>query len=298
MPFSLRRLTKLQLIALFLLAFFTITAFTMIRPWSKAKQDPVNAQTAANEAAAADTDLYINRVLLSPNLRDVIKVVGNRFEKPGKERVTWLGTISRPSSSATKNALRLTLEYPGKLRLEEDDNGKQKVTVFDGTKLDKQGDALKKSDEDEIESLLADTVDHFFEAQAQGQAMRYLGSRFRISAPLDNETPKNSTYKGPFYDLYEVIEQTDFKKEAKLQRKAYGFNSDTQLLEIVRYQADRNGVPVNVEVKYGGWRKVEDQQVPTTITRLEDDRPVLMVELSTTTFSKKADDGIFTLPKK
>ena len=300
MPFSFRRLSKTHFIALFLLACLVVTGLTMSRKSRSAsavnRQAPHLSPVIAG--AASDSDSYINRVLLSPQLRDVIKIVGNRFEKPGKERVTWLGTISRPSLSATKLPIRLILEYPGKLRLEEEENGKQKITVFDGIKLDKQGDDLKKSDEDEIESLLADTVDHFFEAQVQGQAMRYLGSRFRITEPLADETPKNSTYKGPLYDLYEVIEQTNFKKETRLQRKAYGFNSDTQLLEIVRYQTDRNGVSVDVEVKYSGWKKVEDQQVPTTITRLEDGKSVLTVELSAASFSQKADDGIFTLPKK
>ena len=289
MPFSLRKLTKLNLLALCILAVTVITALTMTRHrWLSP-----TAQAQTQNAVVADVAVfnpYVERVTLPPNLRDVIKIIGNRFEQAGKERLTLDGVLTRPTTGAAKSATRLITEYPDKLRPEEDDGKAKKVTLFDGKKLDKQGDTLKQSDEDEIESLLYDSVDRFFAGQAEGQAMRYLGARFR---PKDAD-PK--TYKGPLYDLYEVIDQIKLKKEIRQQRKTYSFNSDTQFLEAVQYQIDRAGTPVNVQVKYSGWKKIEDQYVPTSIVRHEDGKQVLALDITTVTVGKKADDGIFTLP--
>jgi hypothetical protein len=248
-----------------------------------------SAQTADVSAAAVDdNDLYVSRVEVWPQLTEALSAAGDRLEKRDKERLTLLGTISRPREYAERRALRLVLELPGRLRLEEQDGSKTDVTVFDGKDVKKAGKALKKEDEDAVESLVFDTVDNFFLSQRRGQTIRYLGSRFRAqeAGPVD---------RAAYYDLYEVGDHLAFKQKQTVRRKVFFFNSDTQLLERVRYRDDDGGQPVNVEVRFSGWSRVEGQALPTSVTRLENGEPVLILEFTSAALGRRMDDGIFAL---
>jgi hypothetical protein len=185
---------------------------------------------------------------------------------------------------------RLFLELPHRMRLEEQ-GAQPRVTGFDGSSGWALGSNLSDADQNVIETLIFDSADHFFLGQTQGMANRALGSRFR----LDDGTDAN--YAGPFYDIYQVMDHVGTGSTVRQQPKLFYFNSDTQLLERVRYRIERNGAAVNVETRITDWKRVNNQRVPSTITRLEDDKPALTITIASTVIGPRVADGAFNNPQ-
>lgn len=275
--------------AKFVLAFLAMVVAIMAvtftaRAWrdkkgSAVKQDVVTTQPMSSPKAIS----YVRRARLWPQLRYASEVLGDRLEKPGKERLILIGHLRRASKKNENRPTRLILEFPDRLRLEEQDG----VTIYNSNDFASSNGVLKKNEQDEVESLLFDSADHFFASQMQGAATRFLGSRFRL------DDGKNPHYDGPFYDLYQVTDRIAVEKKIREQPKLYFFNSDTHLLERVRYQVERDGAPIRVEVSISGWRKVDGQQIPGAITRAEDSAPVLSLSITSAAVGIKQNDGIF-----
>lgn len=204
-------------------------------------------------AATIDPRQYVQRWRLQPQLREALRQLGDRLERPGKERLTLLGTLTRLSGSQVETApFRLITEFQNRMRLEEQVGTQLRVTVFNGSNAAKLGGPVNRRDEDLIETLVFDSVDNYLIKQTQGAATRFLGSRFR----LDNGEAEN--YSGSYYDLYQTTDQIRIGPSIREQSKQYYFNSDTQLLEHVRYEIQPEGARVSVEVQITGWRKVLD----------------------------------------
>jgi len=279
---SRRRSTKF--ILTFVMAVIAITAVTFTawawrdKKGSASKQDAV----AAQPARALNATGHVRRGLLWPQLRPMSKALGDRLETPGKERLVLIGALRRASKKNENRPTRLILEFPDRLRLEEQDG----VTVYNNDFASSKG-VLKRNERDEVESLLFDFVDHFFASQMQGAATRFLGSRFSL------DDGANPNYTGPFYELYQVTDRIAVENEVREQQKFYFFNSDTLLLERVRYQIERDGEPVEVEVLIDGWRKVDGQQIPGVITRTEGGAPVLSLSITSAAVGGRQNDGIF-----
>jgi len=275
--------------AKFVLAFFAsvvaITAVTFTaRAW-RDKKDSASKQDigAAHQVFSPNAISYVRRALLWPQLRYASEILGDRLEKPGKERLILIGALRRASKKNETRPARLILEFPDRLRLEEQDG----VTVYNNGDFTCSNGVPKKNEQDEVESLLFDFVDHFFAAQMQGAATRFLGSRFRL------DDGANPHYMGPFYELYQVADRIAVKQEIREQPKLYFFNSDSLLLERVRYQIEGDGEPIKVEVIISGWRKVDGQQIPGTIIRTEGGAPVLSLSITSAAVGGKQNDGFF-----
>jgi hypothetical protein len=275
-------------LAKFVLAFVTavgaVTAVTFTaRAWRDKKGSaPKRDTVAAQPARALNAAGYVRRGHLWPQLRPMSKALGDRLEKPGKERLILIGALRRASKKNENRPARLILEFPDRLRLEEQDG----VTIYNNDFASSNG-VLKKNERDEAESLLFDFVDHFFASQMRGDATRFLGSRFRL------DDGANPNYAGPFYELYQVTDWIAVEKEVREQQKLYYFNSDTLLLERVRYQIERDGETIEVEVLISGWRKVDGQQIPGLITRTEGGAPVLSLSITSAAVAGRQNDGIF-----
>jgi hypothetical protein len=279
---SRRRSAKLVLASLATVVTVMAVTFTA-RAWrdkkgSAVKQDVV----AAHPTPAFNAIGYVQRARLWPQLRYASEILGDRLEKPGKERLILIGALSRASKKNENRPARLILEFPDRLRLEEQDG----VTIYNSDFASSNG-ALNKNEQDEVESLIFDFVDHFFAAQMQGAATRFLGSRFRLD---DGSDPH---YAGPFYEIYQVTDRIAVKQEFREQPKLYYFNSDSLLLERVRYQIERDDEPIKVEVMISGWRKVDGQQIPAAITRTENGEPVLSLSTTSAAVGGKQNDGLF-----
>ena len=107
-----------------------------------------------------------------------------------------------------------------------------------------------------IESLVYDSTDHFFQSQMQGAGTRNLGMRFRL------DDGKSADYSGSYYDIYQMMDQVTIGTETRTQLKRFYFNSDTLLMERVRYDIQRDGGIVSVEVEIPKWHEVNGQHLP------------------------------------
>jgi hypothetical protein len=274
-------------------AFFTllvVTAFSLSASawWSRKAAISQQDITAAQPTPTPNLSGYIQRGFLRSRLRDAARVLGDRLEKPGKERLTLVGTLRRPGNPGAV-PFRLFQEFPRRMRLEEQ-GSQPRVTGFDGSKGWVLGATPGAADLEVIETLVFDSTDHFFLGQKQGFATRALGTRFRLD---DGATPR---YAGPFYDLYQVIDRVTIETASRTQSKLFYVNSDTQLFERVRYRLDRGGRGVGVEIRLSNWRKINDQQLPGSIERLENDQPVLTLNIATAIVGPRQNDGIFNAP--
>lgn len=241
----------------------------------------VNEQTLASDAPTA-TDEYVHRAELWPHLRSAMRLMGDRLERPGKERLVMEGTLQR-GGEASSIPLRLIREFPGRLRVEEQEGTQRNVTVFE-SRFAQAGEHSRR-EADLIETLLFDTAEHFFTAHAKGAATRHLGNRFRLEA--DNSDAA--------YDVFEVVESVSIGANARRQTRTYYLNSDTQLLELVRYELERDGLPLRVEVRLGDWRRVQGQMMPHHVERRENEVVMFSLDINSITVSPRAQDNAFSV---
>ena len=272
----------LSAVALTLALLFAATQATVKTPADAAPRPEAPASNADDEP------LYVERSSLLPGLREVLKTAGDRMERPGKERLVMACTLARGGVSQSSPAA-LTLEFPGRLRLEEQSGGQARVVTFDGQGAAVIGGAaLGRADEDLIETLVYDSVEHFFVGQVRGAATRPLGPNFQSEGDL-----AAGGDGGPSYDVYELTETVRVGGEPRERVKLYYFNSDTRLLEKVQYQVQRDGAEVRVEVRLGGWHTVQGQKLPASVVRVENNFPVLAIAVTSTAIAPRADDRIF-----
>jgi hypothetical protein len=93
----------------------TLAAFTA-QAWRERAGSSIKQEAAAQPTPSPEG--YVRRARLGPRLRDVLNVIGDRVERPGKERVVLIGTVRRQGSQQA-SPLRLILELPGLMRFEE-----------------------------------------------------------------------------------------------------------------------------------------------------------------------------------
>lgn len=244
---------------------------------------PGNQNPFAVANAAGDD--YVRMSRLPSQLRWSLKALGDRIQKPGKERLTLTGTLQ--DANAAPVPVLLVLEFPDHLRIEMQGTGPHRIITFNGKTAGKPGGRLDQGEQDLIETLVYDTAEHFFSTQTGGQATRLLGSRFRLD---DGSSPN---YSGPFYDIYEVSDQIDTSPQSRQQTKCYFLNSETLMPERVQYEVERNGSPMRVEIRASEWQPAQGQQIARRIVRLENNQPVLTLVITSVVLSSKLDDGLF-----
>ena len=115
---------------------------------------------------------YVNRRLLTPRLAAHLNALGDRLEKSGKERLTVTGVL-HVSADSQARPVSVTLEFPDRFRIAIQNGPQSRVITSDRVEQ-------RAADEPElIETLAYDSAEHFFSAQMQGNATRFLGARFR-----------------------------------------------------------------------------------------------------------------------
>jgi hypothetical protein len=230
------------------------------------------------EARASGHTPYPYRVLSSvirPQLHVPLDSLGDRLTKQGKERLTLSGTLSR---AGVAQRAQVVSEFPNLLGV---NNGAGRLASFDELDAARSVPNASPIDDALVETFFYDTAEHFFFAQARGAATRFLGAR--VSS--DEEAGLNSV--SSVYDVYELTEEVAPGGAAQTRAKCYFFNSETQLLEVVRYEIERDGSSISVEARIGGWRKVQGEQVAGSIVRLENDRPVLSFVVNSVTLAPR-----------
>jgi len=104
--------------------------------------------------------------------------------------------------------------------------------------------------------------------------MREIGFRFR------DDDGSASDYTGPYYDVYKVNDQIQIGSTTREQIKFYYVNSDTSLLDRVRYEDDRNGTPQRSRFDLATGIRCKVKWVPGSITRLENGETVFVSNLA------------------
>lgn len=301
MPFTIRKLTKMQLFVLCLVVAAALTAMGINSRWlfaAKTNSEVAVTTSSATQGGKKAIPLgkgYIDRKGIWPQLRSSLDAYGDRLEKPGKERMTAVGILSNASTTDNEKVpVRLVFEFPDKLRLEKQKGNKVETTIFDGKKKVKIGDVLKPEEEEELETLVFDSIDHFMAAHALGNPLRFLGDRFH----MDDGSAVN--YTGPFYDIYQITEQqydANNNKKQTVQQKLYFFNSDTHKLERITYQVADKKETVEAVVQLGGWQNLGGQVLPTSLTRLENGKPAITLTIGALVLSPRLNDGTFSTQK-
>jgi len=244
------------------------------------RHSPAGVDQNSAKAEKTNRHAYVRRAQLSPRLALNLGALGNRLEQPGKERLILMGNL-RLSGDA-KREFAAFLEFPDQLRMSFG-GPKDRLLIFNGQQ---SLTAPTSEDLDLIETLVYDSAEHFFAAQMQGHATRFLGARFRT------DDGANPDYNGPYFDVYKISDQIKASEQDR-PAKLYYFNSDTLLLERVMYVINRDGAEIKVETKLSDWRATDGQQVPRRIERCENGKSVFVLTLWSVAVAHRADDGMF-----
>lgn len=263
----------------------TILAFTSTRTTHEPATTKAPEKQGANKSAPKTRRKveHVKRAQLPPQLRWTLDAMGDRLQKPGKERLTLSGVLTLQDESQPV-PFTAVLQFPDRLRMTLHSASKARVVTFDGNAslfTRKSVDAL---DQDLIELAVYDTAEHFFSAQVEGASTRFLGDRFR---PDDGSDPN---YSGPTYNVYQTTDQIHTSNTVRDQTKLYWFNSDTLLLERITYVIEATQAAVEVRID---WRKVEGQQIPRLILCVKNGQPAAKLEISSATMSPGKEDGTF-----
>jgi len=272
-----------------LIALLGLTALTFVASGRLRGPKTTETRTSTSQNASAQAKLkraaYVRRGHLSPKLNWNLNALGDRLEKPGRERLSVTGTLSRANSQAEE--VTAVSEFPDRLRLTMQKGNQARVIAFDGEQVKAAENPLNEAEQDLIETLVYGSAEHFFDTQMEGMATRFLGSRFRL------DDGSSADYSGPYYDVYKIADQVKTSAEQVECIKLYYFNSETLLLERVTYEITRNGATIKVEERLGDWTREQGQQVARRIERFENGESVFVLTIGAAHLTARADDGVF-----
>jgi len=274
--------------ALFVFLLLSLGMSAAAAAYSRLKDSNSKKIVSGSRSGATEVK-RVRRNRMDQVLRTALDTFGNRLEHAGKERIIMFGNLTRNASAGAAIPVRIVAEFPHRVRIEELHNGQSKASGFDGHLMWGHNNTNDEFNSILLESLVFDSADHFFIGQSQGFPIRNLGTRFR----LDDGT---GAYAGPFYDIFQAVDQIDVGHSIKQQVKFYYFNSDTHLLERIRYETGQPGSETKVEVLFSGWHEVAGQQLPGVITRLENDHEVFTLTINSDSISAGLSDGTFSNP--
>ncbi len=228
---------------------------------------------------------YVNLGDVPTHWRLVLAHSGDRLRKPGKERLTMSGTVTR--NGASKGVpFQLIHELPNLIHYSEGQAGASNSLAFDGDQYGNPGGKSQSTDGDLVETVLYDSPTWFLYAPTSGFPSRRIGGHFRVN-------PKAGVaYTGPIYDVYTVIVPVQQPGKVKTQTKIYHVNEVSHLVEVVRYQ-QADAPSVNVQVNLSNWTTVSGNAVPQTIQRLENGIEVLRFNVSAALLGPSVSDGSF-----
>ena len=223
--------------------------------------------------------LVESSVLLSQTpseLKPYVIALGQRLQKPGKERIAVEGAITYfGEDSSRTEKVRITWQFPLKIRL--DQNGSR--LAFDRNKPVKAMPASRKA-VDTIQTLLEDSVEGFFALQKGRISRRYLGSGFKLEGAKESD---------PGMDAVLMTFPDNFRSKEPIT-KSYWFDSSTKLLGVVAYTASSGAV---THIVIDDWRDVAGEKFPFRIERWEDNKLTMRLILDSATFAAGANDGSF-----
>lgn len=235
------------------------------------------AARAQNKKA---TPQYFALETVSSSVRPVAAALGDRVQRPGKERLVTLGSLNRKGAVST---LQIVREMPGFLRVDET-GGRNKSLISDLTPLSGSS-AVDDDDEDLAETLDNDTAETFLAKFAAGATVRRLGDRFKV---------KGESGFGAEVDIYEVVAPVAFKRDKTSVTKRYMFDSNSGLLRRVLYAAKQSGRMVVVQTVLSNYSVQGGYSLPGRIDRLIDGIASLSFTLANASVTGAVADNSFT----
>lgn len=224
---------------------------------------------------------------LPPGWQLALLTYGDRMQKPGKERLTISGTVTRGGSATAQ--FQVIHELPNSIRYQEQGGSGATTVVFDGNQYGKSSGNPQKQDSDLVETLVYDSPTGFMYAPVSGVSIRKLGSRFRTVGIKDDP------FAGSAHDVYVILTSIRQAGKIKQQPKFYHVNSDTFLLDRVNYQ-DTDNPGTRVEIILNDWAVVAGNRIPQLIRRLENGVEVLRFNITSAVFGPSVADGSFQKP--
>ena len=207
-------------------------------------------------------------------LKPYATAIGQRLQKPGRERITATGTILYQTDSLQQaEPLRVTWQHPLKIRLEQGGKGQ----TFDRNNPS-QSSHGNQTPLDTVQMLLEDSIEGFFALQKGRIARRYLGSGFILEGAKETD---------PAVDIVQMTFPDTFRQGQPIL-KSYWFNSRTKLLGVVAYKST-SGVLTHIVID--DWRDVEGEKIPFRIERWENNKLAMQLTLDSATISAGTDDG-------
>jgi hypothetical protein len=244
--------------------------------WRRTAPESPAELTAQKLPRSVKRRTYVRRGGLWPKLRWNLRALGDRLENPGKEQMVVQGALTRAGVASAPVALNIDAPDRMTLRMQLGIQS-HSVSVDDTASSRKE---LSESDRGLVDTLLSDSAENFFISQMNGAATRCLGVRARLSEKDD---------AGPFYDIYAVTPRET--STAVTGAKLFYFNSDTLMLDLVRYQVESRNGPVQVEVRLSQWQDVAGQNVPRRIDRLENGTVVMTLVINSAMFAPDTPVG-------
>jgi len=219
--------------------------------------------------SADDAMVYYDLGRVPTQMREHFRILGDRLQKPGKERVSLTGSLT---TLAGTGSVQVTLENGGKLRIQ----GAKDIT-FDATKPHQT--ALSQADDSLLQALVDDIPDTLMEYISHGLAFQVIGRGFRDG-------------RGGLCDFYDI--SSPKKTDASLSRlKRYCFDSSTLLLRSVQYLESSAPGARLLETRFEDWRTINGQAVPARVVRLEGGLTVFTVQAQTVAVSARMNDTLF-----
>jgi hypothetical protein len=208
-------------------------------------------------------------------LHPVLDGLGDRYERPGTERMVLSGVI-RWGQASSDVPIQMTLVFPERLSI--------RVTSTPDVDIDRGRAAVQLTEEQFrlADSLLGASADHFFAARHYRAAVRPIGQGFRFTSP-------GSPLSGRNFDLYELTEVSALRDQPRRVVRLFYFDSAGHRLALVWSTLDQNGTRVNVETEYGGWQLSQGQTVPGRITRRENGDEVFTITIQNAAFQSAAE---------
>ena len=257
---------------------------------STSLSSPSPPTSAALQSSPQPGTLVVNRAELDRHVVRALNSLGDRFEKPGKERATFLATLTRYTGNDQGiTTVQIIHQFPDKLRLEEQTRTGVRVRGFDGRMPWVDSGRMTEEDEKLIETLLRDTIEHFIARQAAGDATRVLGDRYR----LDDGSTRG--YAGPFYDILKVADTLPSADQTDNRPTLYYLDSDTGLPAKIVYE-EQAGAANRIEVEFSNWATAAGQQIPSRVVRKENGVIVLELEIKQAAFGPALPDAYFKAP--
>jgi hypothetical protein len=247
----------------------------------------VYGQNQAPPVSPASALEYLTESGVGVFWHDQLVALGDRLQKPGKERVILTGTYTDASGT---QPIRLVWELPGKLRV--DLMGATPLTLISaGAGVLRKGGNAAIADDDLLESLRDDRPEIALFGGGGGHASwRFLGARFRTD---DGTTPN---YTGPLFDIYQIVSAAKGRSDKAIRWKLFIFDSISKLLARTQYVVERSGQDVAVETDWSSWTSTGGDPMPGQIFRLENGKPVMTINITAGQTAPTANDTIFVQP--